>query len=249
MTEKISGSRSRIARFISRRIIDAAFTNDNQYALDQTMRSWFLHELNLFDLSGERIRNVIDVGAHKGEWSAGLSRIFPGAKFYCVEANPQHEPHLVNLGFPYEICALSSDGSARDFYHTGGTGDSFFRERSDVYRGIAPKRLNTRTLDQVRESNNWPVPQLLKLDTQGSEIEILMGASKTLPEVPLVYIECSWVEYNEGAPGLSDVIRFMSEQEFSPICIGEIHRDATTNTLIQTDVLFGNIAQHRQNIG
>ncbi len=46
----------------------------------------------LFELSSsntiDQIQTIVDVGANEGHWALMISKIFPAAKVYMVEANP-----------------------------------------------------------------------------------------------------------------------------------------------------------------
>ena len=46
------------------------------------------------------------------------------------------------------------------------------------------------TLSSVVKKKSYPIPDLIKIDTQGSEIDILKGAKKTLENCKLLYLEC-----------------------------------------------------------
>src|SRR5689334_16483503 len=39
-------------------------------------------------------QTIVDIGAHVGGWSWLASQIFPLAKFFMIEANPDHEAAL-----------------------------------------------------------------------------------------------------------------------------------------------------------
>ena len=49
------------------------------------------------------------------------------------------------------------------------------------------------TIDYVIEEFRLPVPQVIKMDTQGCELSILQGATRTLPQVDVLLLEC-WLD-------------------------------------------------------
>jgi hypothetical protein len=78
---------------------------------------------------------------------------------------------------------------------------------------------------------------ILKLDTQGYEIEILKGAPKLLQQVEVVLLEASLIPINKGAPLFSDVVEFMSGCSFRLFDItSQVRRK--DRVLWQTDLLF-----------
>ena len=56
----------------------------------------------------------------------------------------------------------------------------------------------TKTLDTVMKKRGFPLPQLLKIDVQGCEIDILKGCPEILNNVEHLIIELQHIEYNIG---------------------------------------------------
>src|SRR5581483_8661208 len=57
--------------------------------------------------------------------------------------------------------------------------------------------VRTRTIDGYRREHGLPVPELLKIDTQGLELRILQGAEQTLPGVEVILVE-TWLRRGYG---------------------------------------------------
>jgi FkbM family methyltransferase len=184
------------------------------------------------------ISNVYDIGACRGEWSTSMK--FGGLKasnFYLFEANPEYAPILANTGFPHYINVLSSpDRKTVSFYKKISTGDSYYKENSKHFAEVEAVEVPCKTLEQVMWEHNLPVPDLVKIDTQGSELDILSGASSLLGATHLFYVECPIVRYNIGAPNIQEYLDFFIGREYIPVDLFEIHRGE--NTLIQIDIMF-----------
>lgn len=180
--------------------------------------------------------NVIyDIGARHGYWSEYLNRHID-AQFFLFEANEEHTPILQRRAYPFVTEILSDAQKEVTWYGTGSTGDSYYKENTEAYDDVAGKPMLTKTLDAIVFERKFPLPDFIKLDTQGSEIDILNGAADCLFHAVFVYIECSLVNYNDGAPQLTEMIAFMNSRGFVAWDIGEEHRKA--GALIQLDVLF-----------
>lgn len=80
---------------------------------------------------------------------------------------------------------------------------------------------------------------LIKLDTQGSELLILEGASKFLSERKPKYIllEASVSEYNEGAPRIPEVLTYMQKIGYTLFDIFG-YKYNFDGSLLQTDLFF-----------
>jgi hypothetical protein len=78
---------------------------------------------------------------------------------------------------------------------------------------------------------------LMKLDVQGSELEVLSGATKTLDHVDVILIEASVLAYNEGAPLINDIFAFMKQIGFVLFDICDEKR-LSSKILLQVDLIF-----------
>ena len=181
---------------------------------------------------------VYDIGANIGAWSKAVKQTaLPNSQFYLFEAVKDHESSLASTGFPYFLNILSNpEREYVEFYQTNSTGDSYYRESSHHFDNIDSKKYPCTTLDKIIKERNLPIPNLIKIDTQGSELDILSGAKLCIGLTELIYIECPIIRYNEGAPTMSDYIDFFTNKNYLPIDIFEVHRGE--NILLQVDILF-----------
>jgi FkbM family methyltransferase len=195
----------------------------------------------LFDINQVHpIKTVYDVGANNGDWSKAIKQIvLPHAEMILFEANPIHDIALRRTGFKH-LCGtvLSKPGVSELTFYSGGTttGDSYYKENTEWYNNSTQLTLPCTTLDEVVRNESIPLPDFIKMDTQGSEVDILEGAKFTLPHASLVYLECPIIPYNIGAPGIGEYIECMRQNSFVPIGVFEVHM--AENTLLQIDIMF-----------
>jgi hypothetical protein len=85
-----------------------------------------------------------------------------------------------------------------------------------------------------------PVPQVVKIDTQGCELEILRGAEQTLPQIDLLLLEC-WLarSYGSATPLWLEVADWLNARDFHLWDVGHGWR-APDGTLISQDCFFLN---------
>jgi FkbM family methyltransferase len=186
---------------------------------------------------GINLENVFDIGACQGQWSFTIKKnALPKSKFFLFEANPAYADALIKTGFPHSCgVALSNSGRATvEFFNGTNTGDSYYKETTKYYDNQSTIELPCTTLDQIVAAG-VPIPNFIKIDTQGSELDILSGAS-FLDRVDMIYTECPIICYNKGAPNIQDYIDFFKNRNFVPVDILEIHR--SEGILIQIDIMF-----------
>ena len=187
---------------------------------------------------GIEINTVYDIGAFHGEWSQFLNKTsLKNKKFYCFEANDAHEEIIKKKGFEYSIGVLSDKKKEVEFYSMNHSGDSYYLEQTNFYKkDIKAIKKITSTLDDIVNEKKFTLPDLIKIDTQGAEIDILKGASNTISKASLIYLECPIVKYNLNAPNFNDYINYLETINFLPYEICEIHY--INKVLVQIDIIF-----------
>jgi tRNA A58 N-methylase Trm61 len=99
--------------------------------------------------------------------------------------------------------------------------------------------VKTATLDSRNYFDGEPV-DFIKIDVQGSELDILKGGEKTIKNTQYVSIEASLVEYNKGAPLVGEIVDKMREYGFCILDIVEYHSfpQLYGGAIFQLDLLF-----------
>jgi hypothetical protein len=80
---------------------------------------------------------------------------------------------------------------------------------------------------------------LVKIDTQGAELDILNGGSKTIKHSKYLLLEVSTMQYNIGAPLMDQVVSKLKEYEFVIEDILDYHK-LSNGSIFQLDILFKN---------
>jgi len=80
-------------------------------------------------------------------------------------------------------------------------------------------------------------PALMKLDVQGSELDVLTGSTGILDPVEIIIMECAILEYNKGVPQLEDSISYMKRLGFSPLDVFDLTR-GKDGALFHMDLVF-----------
>ena len=159
--------------------------------------------------------------------------------FYLFEPNTKYNSDLRKIkGSFYNLLLGNEILNEVNFFSLGDTGDSIYRENSVKYANVLPIKIRQLTLDYLIFHEGFPVPDLLKLDTQGSELKILKGSQLFLNEVKIILVELSINQLNNGSPLIGEVIEFLSENNFIPVHLTEIHM--LSSVLAQIDIAFMN---------
>jgi FkbM family methyltransferase len=194
--------------------------------------------------NGLDAKQIIDVGAYKGEWTHDVLKIFPGAEYLMIEANPERDKDLAafltahkNPRVRYELALLASQTGENKVFHVMDTASSVLDEHKDT---TADKvQLTTHTLDEIARKNGFTNVSLVKLDVQGYEVEILKGGEGVLRQAEAILMEVSLLDIHKNVPLLREVLNFMYEYQFVAYDICSVAaRRPMDRALWQTDVLF-----------
>lgn len=193
----------------------------------------FYHYKNQYNYSP---LNILDIGALDGRWTVCLSQIFENANFLMIEANKDMEEILNKLGHKYIISALSNDIKEANYYKLpGNAGNGLYIEKNSVDPEI--QKVKTSTLNSLLDKKN--TYNIIKLDVQGSELDILQGGLVFLEKADFVLTECSLIEYNIDGPLFRDQLSFFEKNNYKFKDVIDLLYDKKGN-LIQMDVLFQN---------
>ena len=186
-------------------------------------------------------KSILDIGCNTGQFYRDIKKVFPDAYYYLIDGNDKCEEAIKNLNVDYSIALLSDSIKDIDFYtrisEPTCTGNSIYRENTIFYNDdqIFIEKKTTTTLSHLLKNKTF---DLIKMDVQGSEIDIINGAIEIIKQASGIILELSLIEYNQGAPLKNTVIDFMNNLNFEQVeTIGLINHPIN-HYLIQEDVLF-----------
>lgn len=162
---------------------------------------------------------ILDIGAWNGFWTNNVKKIWPEAKYTCIEAGQKHEKKLKEITSDYHIAVLGdsnreikmhlleiSKGNKTKIAYTKGS--SVF----GVYENYELRQMQT--LDEL--VGNDAQFDLIKQDVQGAEIMIMKGAPEIFTRARYVIQEVNLFK-NEQFPDMpyeNEMDEFMFELGF-----------------------------------
>lgn len=186
-----------------------------------------------------KINNVYDIGSNQGWWSNLVQFYLPKSFVYMFDPNLHPMNNIDWERAKFINTLLSCEQGLRDFYSINGTGDSYYKENSPYYDNVEPRIMRTDTLTNLSSELNIPYPDLIKIDTQGSELDILNGGKNLFLYSKFIICEVPYSNYNSGAPDSDQYFEFFNNHGFIPISVLEAH--FYEGTVHQLDVAFKNI--------
>jgi FkbM family methyltransferase len=208
----------------------------------------YIDSLELLEIArAAAIRSVYDIGAHTGTWTLLAKAILPDAVIQAFEPLARHQQAFARRigpigGITLHTVALGSQ-NRQDLLHV-----TDFSDASSLLPLAADGRhewgvtevdrvqVGVRRLDDYQQERRLPLPDLIKLDVQGSELDVLRGGEACLRHARAVLLEVSFAEYYEGQCLFHDVVSFLAQRNFHVKAFGESTAKGTI--LSQADMLF-----------
>jgi FkbM family methyltransferase len=216
--------------------------NDSQDGLDNEIRIF-----RLLSGAGFAPRTVYDIGAADGTWSARINEIFPEASFHMFEPLarliPGFETNLelqmrYHPAFRLHAIALGAESKQVTMrVHPGGYGSTIL-DIADLPEFQRREIVTQYRMDEYVEEFALPLPDLIKLDTQGAEQMILSQASRCLEHASVVFAE-TWLDrrYGPETPLLTELRDLLVGHAYELAEIGQRFYDGD-HYLNHCDALF-----------
>lgn len=167
---------------------------------------------------------IYDIGAAVLHWTKNAKRIWPNAQIVAFEAVREVEDFYKEYNTPYCIDVFTdTPGKEVVFYEDPIClgGNSYYRENKvfspaaeKIYNDASGKKRVGNTIDTVVQQKSLPLPDFVKIDVQGAEIDILKGMTNTLKSVKHLIVELQHVEYNIGAKNVVESIPIIESLGF-----------------------------------
>jgi FkbM family methyltransferase len=206
---------------------------------------------HLLRLTG--VDTVLDVGANIGQFGDLLLDVGFDGTLVSFEAIPlvhqQLVRHASRASKSWLVAPCAAIGSRRgqiDINLSANTVSSSVLPMREIHVASAPQSryvgkttVNIERLDELAAQFIAPKGTLLiKVDTQGYEMEVLRGATGLWPRTVALQLELSLVRLYEQAPSLLDMLAFTAETGFELFGIVPGFRDVNTGRMLQVDGFF-----------
>lgn len=180
-----------------------------------------LYYLSYLKDTGLNPKVIYDIGACVLHWTKkAKNEVWSGSQFFCFEAMSEPEFLYKEFGVDgYHTGILTNvDNRFVDYYKSVEFpgGNSYYRENPDLagshnlYTEDTKFKMRGLTLDTVVTFYNFPLPNFIKMDVQGAELDIIKGATKCMAHADDVILELQNVDYNMGAPKANEVVDYMT---------------------------------------
>lgn len=188
---------------------------------------------------------IFDVGANKGTWTKHCLQFFPDANYILFEPQLNLQSDIKkNLGHHPNVQLFSvgvgnQSGKLLFTYHERDDSCTFNMDPAEATRlGYKQTELPIVALDGFVKENNLPLPDMLKIDAEGLDMEVLQGARELIrDQVEIILVEVGVMnkQFNNSA---LHVLSFMDSIGFRLFDITDLNRPFHNQVLWLCEFVF-----------
>ena len=172
------------------------------------------------------VSRLIDAGAHEGTFSMAFARICPEVPIWCFEPCSatflelkRRTKQIRNLKAINEALGSRSRTAVLSVGELEQANSLMEMSQGHIENWplsvrTSEEHVKISTIDSYADTEKWVGNIFLKSDVQGYEMEVFIGARRTLGITSVIQVECSLIELYRNAPTLSDIYAHLTECGF-----------------------------------
>lgn len=193
---------------------------------------------------GFRPRHIVDVGAHKGQWSLDAHQVFPECAFTLIEPLLEMKPYLESAcstlkNARWIVAGAGETNCEREFTVQPRLCTSSFVRPEEQIGKQALERRNARvvTVDSVCDESPNPTPEIVKIDAEGLDLAVMRGSRKLIGTTELFFLEAPLLA-TRADQSFHSIMEFMKDNRYEPYDFTEFIRDPLDETLGAVEICF-----------
>lgn len=189
-------------------------------------------------------KHIVDVGANRGTWAQAARRAFPNALITMLEPQSWLRPgpqDLVEKDPNMRYFPVGAGRVAGSFSFTLAERDdsSTFRlskQEADA-RGLEQREIPVVTLDGLIGQEGLPMPDIVKIDAEGLDLDVLEGASGFFGRTEVFMVEAGIV--NKIFPNsVGRMITYMESKGYVLFDLTDLNRPWKAPVLWLVELVF-----------
>ena len=183
------------------------------FILYELVDKYLMHDFSndIMNIIGKKDEYIIfDIGCYKGKFSLGINEKCKNGKYYLFDANSKLKEDLYSSlpFFKFSQMGVYSEVSTKSYYYNTAfpsSGSSIDCHTKNDWLWNLTRRIvtlnffatyekyeiKTTTIDKFTKDNMIGFIDILKIDVEGSELEVLKGAQNILKNTSIILLEIS----------------------------------------------------------
>jgi FkbM family methyltransferase len=193
---------------------------------------------------GLKPNHIVDIGANHGFWTRQLLSYFPNASYTLIEPQSwlkESFQDLLNSNKNIHFHPVGAGSQNGSFMFTLVEHDHsctfLFSKEEAEQKGYKQVEIPITTLNDLLKDSALPIPDIIKIDAEGLDLEVLKGASNFLGKTEVFLVEAG--VNNKLIPNnIADVIDFMFKNGYRLFEITDMIRPFNPKALWLVEIAF-----------
>lgn len=208
---------------------------------------------------------IFDIGSNIGQSVQKFNKILPNSKIYSFEPQSnciilQKKKFFNKKNIKVEKIAFHNKIQKKKFYYhlfqsrntselsgfykiNKKSKDSItlnnLKNKNDYFKKLNKfEIIKTEKLDQYVSKNKIKKINLLKIDTQGNEVNILKGSTKTLEKIDYILLEIMFYDYYNHSVSFYEIEKIIKKFKFKLFDITHVSKNPLTGGTDWVDVIY-----------
>ena len=189
-------------------------------------------------------KHIVDIGANHGTWTRTAIGFFPDAFYTLIEPQGWLKDSIKDLmdhNSKIEFHPVGAGAKPGIFKFTIANRDdssSFkFTETEAIESGFKQIDIPVVTVNQLLEASKLPVPDLIKIDAEGLDIDVLNGADNYFGKTEVFMVEVG-VVIKDFENSFLAMINFMDSKGYRLFEITDLNRPLPIKILWLAELVF-----------
>lgn len=171
---------------------------------------------------------VVDIGANTGTWTRQLLHHFPNAHVLMIDPQENLKDNFEDLlgeNVKYLPMGASNKNDVLLFtIHERDDSCSFIYSKEEADKmGLEQLEIPVKTLNSIIKENNFPCPDIIKIDAEGLDLEVIEGASDFYGKTEVFLVEAS-VCCSTYKNTVTEIIKSMDQSGYQMYEITDLNR-------------------------
>jgi FkbM family methyltransferase len=201
-------------------------------------------------LKGRNIHTVFDIGANVGQFASEIHRVLPDAMLYSFEPLEDcynellkkmgHLPRFRAFNF-----ALGDTNGQAEIYRNDYTPSSYLLPMQDLHKRVFPftghttaQKTEIRRLDDISQQLDVVDNVLVKIDVQGMEDKVILGAEKLISRASILIVETTFEPLYNAQPLFDEIYDLLRQRGFVFVGSENPGRNSKDGRILYCDSLF-----------
>jgi FkbM family methyltransferase len=188
--------------------------------------------------------HIVDVGANHGTWTREALNHFPEAYYTLLEPQNWLKKSFQDILDAnskvqyYPVGAGEKEGSFQFTIVDRDDSCSFrYSQEEAKAAGLKQIEIPVVTLNNLLSNSDLPIPDIIKIDAEGLDIEVLKGASNYFGKTEIFMVEAGVVNKSFDNSFLK-ILNFMDENNYRLFDITDINRPFQPQVLWLVELVF-----------